>query len=154
MKAAGGALTISGGCHCGKLGLELDWPESEPLIAIRECQCSFCRKHGGAWTSHRDARLTVSGNVGDVSRYRFGTGTAEFHICRDCGVAAAATSDVDGRLYAVVNVNALDLPDSIAVTRATTDFDTETKAERLERRARNWIPEVSLLLQPAVRTRS
>ena len=40
-----------------------------------------------------------------VSKYAFGTGTARFHICGPRGVVTVVTSETDGRLYAVVNVN-------------------------------------------------
>jgi hypothetical protein len=43
-----------------------------------------------------------------VSKYAFGTKTAEFHVCTACGVVPVVTSRIDGGLYAVVSVNAFE----------------------------------------------
>src|SRR5438309_1688361 len=102
-------MLISGGCHCGNIRLELDWPDDVAEIPARACGCSFCRKHGGVWTAHPRAGLSVA--VGDralVSAYSFETRTAEFQVCARCGVVPLATSEIDALLYAVVNLNALE----------------------------------------------
>jgi hypothetical protein len=77
------------------------------------------------------------------SRYRFGTGTADFLICARCGVAPLVTSDIDSKIYAVVNVNTFDNVSGYTVTTASSDFDGESASDRLDRRQRNWIPKVS-----------
>jgi hypothetical protein len=43
-----------------------------------------------------------------VELYSFGTRTADFLICRRCGVFIAAVSDLETVPCAVVNVNCLD----------------------------------------------
>jgi hypothetical protein len=78
-----------------------------------------------------------------ISDYAFGTGTAAFHVCRACGVVPVATSRVDGRLYAVVNVNTFDDVDASLLERAMSNLEGETEADRLARRARNWIGDVA-----------
>lgn len=146
MNAGVAKRKITGGCHCGNLRLTLAWPSGEG-VGARRCGCTFCRKHGGVWTSHRDASLVISaGAATAMSRYRFGTETAEFLICAVCGVPVAVVSDIDQHLYAVVNVNALEGLDPATLTESATDFDAEDQASRLSRRARNWIPEVTLRL--------
>ena len=52
------------------------------------------------------------------------------------------SSDIDGRLYAVVNVNTFD--DEVELSRASTDFDSEAVSDRLDRRSRNWISAVTM----------
>jgi hypothetical protein len=134
-------MRIEGRCHCGNISYVLDWPGDGAAIPVRACGCSFCTKHGAAWTSHRDAALTAA--VRDpalVSTYRFGTGTAEFHVCARCGIAPLVTSAIDGRLYAVVNANTFEGFDPSALVRSATSFDGEGAGERLARRKRNWIP--------------
>ena len=136
---------IEGKCHCGNIRYALDWPGDGADIKVRACTCSFCTKHGGSWTSHREAALVAE--VGDptlVSKYRFGTGTAEFHVCARCGAVPFVTSAIDDHLYAVVNANTFEgiAPSSLA--RAAISFDGEGTGERLERRKRNWIPSVSI----------
>ena len=77
-----------------------------------------------------------------VSRYMFGTRTAEFHVCSGCGVVPVVTSEIAGRLYAVVNVNTFDGVDAALLRRSPANFDGEGTDSRLERRARNWIGRV------------
>src|SRR5262245_63769211 len=99
-------MLINGTCHCGNISFALDWLPTPSEIPARACGCTFCTKHGGVWTSKADGALKIA--VEDpslVSKYEQGTRTAEFHVCRRCGVVPVVTSSIDGRLYAVVNVN-------------------------------------------------
>ena len=136
-------VEITAACHCGNVRFNLLWPESEATIQVRECGCSFCRKHGGAWTAHRNSKLNVQiENSLRVSRYNFGTKTADFHVCTVCGVVPFVSSDIGGRQYAVVNVNTFENADRFSRVASSVDFDGEGVDSRLERRARNWIPSV------------
>jgi len=138
-------LTIDGGCHCGNIRFAFTLPDPGGPIPARTCACSFCRKHGAAHTSHPDGRLTVRIDTDDeVRRYRFGTGTADFLLCRRCGVEPVVTSEIDGRLYAVVNVNCFENVDRDRLDFAGADFDGEGTDDRLARRQRNWIGEVTI----------
>ena len=110
---------------------------------MRACGCSFCSKHGGVWTSHPAGVLKVNfAQPARVSRYAFGTGTAQFQVCAQCGVVPLATSRIDGRLYAVVNVNTFEGIDRGLLRRAPADFSGEGSDSRLARRQRNWIANV------------
>lgn len=138
-------MKIEGRCHCGNITYELRWPGAGAKIPVRACSCTFCSKCGGTYTSHRDAKLAaVIHDEALVSRYRFGTGTAEFHVCSRCGVVPFVTSMIEDNLYAVVNVNSFEGIDPSAFSRAVTDFDGETKESRLDRRKNNWIPSVTI----------
>jgi len=134
---------LHGSCHCGNVSFELAWPGDAATIPARRCGCTFCRKHGGVWTSHPEARLRVRiAQPAQVSRYEFGTGTAEFVVCARCGAAPFVSSRIDGRSYAVVNVNTFDDVDAGRITIAAASFDGEQVGDRLARRRRNWIPDV------------
>ena len=99
-------MLIQGACHCSNIMFTLDWQPSPTEIPARACGCSFCTKHGGVWTSAPDGTLKIAvKQPALVSRYAFGTRTAEFHVCSRCGVVPVVTSEIAGRLYAVVNVN-------------------------------------------------
>lgn len=138
-------MRFSGRCHCGNIHFDLDWPDEAGAIGIRACGCSFCRKHGGSWTSHRDAVLAAEvRNPALLSKYRFGTGTADFYVCARCGSVPFVTSTIDGCLYAVVNVNAIEGIDITSLARRATSFDGEGVDARLERRKRHWIPNVRI----------
>jgi hypothetical protein len=77
-----------------------------------------------------------------VSKYAFGTKTAEFHLCTGCGVVPVVTSRIDGRLYAVVSVNAFENVETALLRRAPATFEGENEQGRLNRRKRNWIADV------------
>jgi hypothetical protein len=139
-------VLIHGSCHCGNIRFTLDWHPDPSEIPARACGCSFCIKHGGVWTSFPAGRLRV--NVRDrerVSRYEFGTKTADFHVCKACGVAPLVTSLIDGRVYAVVSVNAFDDVEASRLKRMPASFDGEATGDRLARRKRNWIGDVEFV---------
>ena len=134
-------MLIRGSCHCGNIAFELDWPGDE--IPARACDCSFCTKHGGVWTSNPKGALRVTiKDPSHASQYAFGTRTADFHICKRCGIVPVVTSRIDDRLYAVVSVNAFENVDQALLRRAPASFDGEETANRLARRKRNWIADV------------
>ncbi len=138
-------MRIEGKCHCGNITYVLHWPGAGTEIPVRACSCSFCIKHGGTYTSHREAELAaVVHDEALVSRYRFGTETAEFYLCSRCGVVPFVTSTIEDNLYAVVNVNSFEGIDPSCFSRAVTDFDGETTQTRLDRRKRTWIPTVTV----------
>jgi hypothetical protein len=136
-------MLISGRCHCGNIAFELLWEPEPAEIPARACTCSFCIKHGGVWTSCPAATLSVViADPGGVSRYAFGTKTAQFHICTRCGVVPFVTSEIDGKTYAVVSVNAFQGVDRSLLKHASATFDAEDEQSRLARRKCNWIPSV------------
>ena len=136
-------MLIRGKCHCGNISFTLTWEPDPAKIPARACTCSFCTKHGGVWTSNPGGALVVV--VSDpslVSRYTFGTRTAEFHVCARCGIVPVVTSRIDEHLYAVVSVNAFEDVDPSLLQRASASFDGEGTDSRLARRKRNWIADV------------
>jgi len=139
-------MQIHGKCHCGNITVHLEWPGEPSEIPVRACGCTFCVKHGGVWTSNPSAKLVVTiDDAAQVSKYLFGTRTATFHVCVCCGVVPIATSEIDGRLHAVVNVNAFEDIDRSLLRTASADFDGEAVEARLARRQRNWIADVRIM---------
>jgi len=137
-------MLIRGKCHCGNIAFSLTWEPDPAEIQARACDCTFCQKHGGVWTSNPRGALEVTiEDPSRVSKYAFGTETAEFHICARCGIVPVVTSTVDGRLYAVVSVNAFENVDPGLLKRAPASFGTEETGSRLARRKRNWIADVT-----------
>jgi hypothetical protein len=138
-------MNISGRCHCGNIAFELALEGDPTDIPARACGCSFCMKHGGVWTSSPDARLAVTiADASLVSRYAFGSRTATFLVCSRCGAVPAVTSEIENRLYAVVNVNAFENVDPALLRRVAASFDGEDVEARLGRRKRNWIADVRI----------
>ena len=88
-----------------------------------------------------------------MAEYAFGTRTAAFHVCAQCGVVPFVTSDIDGRRYAVVNVNTFENVDAASLQRSAASFDAEDVDARLARRRRNWIANVRIVhAQPTTAT--
>jgi len=136
-------MLVTGSCHCGNITFALDWHPDPVEIPARACGCSFCVKHGGVWTSCPTGRLRVTVRKPErVSRYAFGTRTADFHVCADCGIVPVVTSLIEGRLYAVVSVNAFDDIEASRLARKPASFDGESEGDRLARRQRHWIGDV------------
>jgi hypothetical protein len=97
------------------------------------------------YTSHPDASLTARIADGTLlNKYAFGTETANFFVCRRCGAVPFVTSIIDGREFAVVNVNTFENVDATELESSTSDFDGEAVDERLGRRKRNWIGRVDV----------
>ncbi|MGE5337004.1 MAG: GFA family protein [Gemmatimonadota bacterium] len=143
-------MLIHGRCHCGNVSFELDWKPEPTEIVARACGCGFCIRHGGVWTSNPAATLKVTVREPSlVSRYSFATQTALFHVCSRCGVVPLVTCEIEGRVYAVVNVNAFDDVDPSLLSRKAMDFEGENIESRLGRRKRNWIADVEFVTRDA-----
>ena len=136
---------ITGSCHCGDIEYEFHYPGTAAQIPVRACSCTFCIKLGGVYTSHPEGRLDA--RIADetrVSKYAFGTSTAEFYVCASCGAVPFVTSTIDGKRYAVVNVNTFENVDRSELDASVTNFDGEELDGRLARRSRNWIANVTV----------
>ena len=133
--------SFTGACHCGALHLTFQTPTAPETLPLRACSCSFCRKHGVRTTS--DPAGTVSFTIDDpeqLQRYRFGTQTTDTLICRNCGIYLAAITEIDGTLYAVINVNALDGQNAFERPPEAVDYEGESAEQRRARRKVKWTP--------------
>jgi hypothetical protein len=131
--------SYQGACHCGAISTELQSDKTPAELGARTCQCSFCRAHGASWTSDPAGALTVR-IAGPVSRYRFGTGTADFLVCATCGVVPAVVAEMDGGLHGVVRVDCLAEREAFLAAAALSDYEGEALDDRLARRAGRWTP--------------
>src|SRR5579872_2373758 len=94
-----------GGCHCANIHVRLRLSKVPEDTPVRACTCSFCRSHNPRMISDPTGSLELSADDWSlVELYRFGTRTADFVICRRCGVFIAAISGLSTEPYAVVNV--------------------------------------------------
>jgi hypothetical protein len=131
----------SGGCHCGNISVQLRLSCAPEHMPLRSCSCSFCRAHGTRTLSDRDGLAEIA--VTDWSlaeRYRFGSRTADYLVCRRCGVYVGAVCETSSGWRAVINTNCLN--DRAAFTQSPTapDYEGETAVARLDRRGTNWMP--------------
>src|SRR5271165_3512319 len=97
-----------GGCHCGNLRLRLRLTRPAEDNATRSCSCSFCQAHATRTVSDPEGRVDIwARDWSGVERYRFSSGTADFLICKTCGVYIGAVCDSGQGARAVINVNSL-----------------------------------------------
>ena len=137
-----------GGCHCGNLRVTLHLPQQPEDVRPRACGCSFCRAHNTRTASDPDGKVEIrAADWSLVEAYRFGSGTAEFLLCRRCGVYLGAVCDTPAGLRATINTNSLDDRARFTQTATAVDHDGEPLEDRIARRARTWTPAV--LYRPA-----
>lgn len=101
--------SVSGGCHCGNILLDLRLANEPASYNPRACDCAFCRKHGAAYVS--DARGSLRVRISDERRigtYRQGSELAEMLLCTHCGVLVGALYRTEGQIYATVNVRVIE----------------------------------------------
>ncbi len=135
---------LRGSCHCGNIRFVFTTDKADSELPKRECQCSFCLHHGRISTSDPEGELCISITAADeVSRYRFGHRTADFHVCRTCGGVPVVTSDVDNSKFGLVDVRMIeDFPWSRAEATPH-DFEGEAVGDRHARRKSYWIGSVT-----------
>ncbi len=135
----------SGRCRCGNIRFEFESGAPRSELPVRVCRCAFCVPHGARYTSDPAGAVHVEIDDGAlVQRYAFGHRTAEFILCRRCGCVPLATSVIDEKTYAIININVTDDPDAFSRPPAAFDYDGETVDRRLTRRKENWIGTVSM----------
>ena len=108
---------------------------------MRACQCTFCRKHAALGTSDPGGDLRFSADASsELQRYRFALRTADFLICRRCGVYVGAIIETARGAFGIVNLRALHAaPDDVAPTNPVSYAD-ESIEQRRKRRRRGWTP--------------
>lgn len=143
---------LNGSCHCGDLRFVFHTNQSESEFTPRLCQCLFCIRHDAKWITDPEGTVEITyREPTTVSFYSFGTRTADFIICRNCGVLVAAVSEIDGTRYAALNSKSM-VEHSFNVQALLSDFDGESLEERLDRRKRNWIKRVTLTALGSIST--
>jgi hypothetical protein len=136
---------FKGSCHCGAIAFELATQRPVTAWAVRACQCSFCRSHGVRMTS--DPKGTVRFHVADASllqRYQFGLRSADFLLCRHCGVYVAAVTTSARGQFATLNTNVL-RPAIEAPAAAPMSYEGESLEQKLGRREERWTPAIGVI---------
>ena len=130
-----------GSCHCGAIEFTLRTSVEPANWSIRACQCSFCRAHDALSTSDPAGEIAfIASDPAMLQKYRFGLRTADFLLCRECGVYIGAVIETDSGTYGIVNVHALnEIPEDLAAT-APISYDTEDTGGRITRRKERWTP--------------
>ena len=77
-------VTLNGACHCGAVKFTVTLTEG--FASARRCTCSICRMRGAIAVTSTPADFTILQGEDNLATYRFNTGTAEHHFCRNCGI--------------------------------------------------------------------
>ena len=125
-----------GACHCGAIAARFETALAPGAVDVRADRCGFCRRHGAKTVSDPTGNLALRFREEGVLRYRFGTRTADFLVCRGCGAYIAAV--IDG--FGVLNVVGADIAAFAAREGRPVDYDAETAELRMARRRARWTP--------------
>ena len=130
-----------GQCFCGSIGYEYQTAIAASEWSIRACQCAFCRAHNALSTSDPAGTLRFhAANPDNLQRYRFAMRTADFLLCRECGVYIGAAIETDLGRFGIINTHSLKVtPADIAAVKPIT-YDSEDKHGRVGRREVRWTP--------------
>jgi hypothetical protein len=131
----------SGSCHCGAIGFTYSTQIAPPDWSIRSCQCSFCLVHDAQSTSDPAGKLRFSAvDPGKMQRYQFGLRTADFLLCRECGVYIGAIIETGKGMWGIINTHALSDPPTDISVQTPIDYDGEISGDRVSRREERWTP--------------
>jgi len=128
-----------GRCHCGAIGYSYRCETPPSDWDIRACQCHFCRAHDALSVSEPASILAFRAAEPEyLQRYRFGLQTADFLVCRRCGVYIGAIIETGKGHFGIINTHALTNPAfELAVPRPV-DYGQEQTDERVLRREERW----------------
>jgi hypothetical protein len=134
--------SIPGGCHCGAVRVEFGTAREAVAFSPRACDCSFCCKHGAAWISDPEGRLTiVECEAGVMRDYRQGSQTARFLLCARCGVCVAVVFEESGRTWGAINAGCLAANPGFGASLPASPR-TLGAADKVARWKALWIPDV------------
>ena len=132
---------FDGGCHCGAIGFSFQTAVPVAKWSVRACQCRFCRAHDALTTSDPAGRLVFLVRDPELlSRYRFNLKTADFLVCKRCGVYVGAQIATAHGAFGIINTLTLrPVPDGLPAA-ASGDYSSESPNERVARREKRWTP--------------
>jgi hypothetical protein len=134
---------FDGGCHCGNLNFVFEASSGLDVLGLRADICSFCRAHGARNTSDPNGVMRIFvADAARLERYRFGLKTADFLICKTCGVYIGALLEEGDKSWFTVNVNSFKDAPPLDAPIVPHDFDAEDAQGRIARRKMRWTPVV------------
>ena len=138
---ASGPREFQGGCNCAALGFSFETALPVNRWSVRACQCAFCRAHGALTTSDTGGRLAFHAkDARALQRYRFGLRTADFLICRRCGIYLGAQIETSRGAFGIVNVRTIAPAPSGLPDPTPANYGSENETERIDRREKRWTP--------------
>jgi hypothetical protein len=133
-------MKYSGQCHCGNLKASFETQKTPRALGVRTCQCEFCRRVGAINISDPEGEFIIDAKADDLIRYRFALRTADFLLCRQCGVYIAAVTGAAPDFRSTLNVAGLRMTAFLSIEEAPMQYGAETAEARVARRAAKWTP--------------
>ncbi len=131
---------LRGACHCGQIEVSFETAMPVDAIPLRACGCSFCRRHGTKAVADPTGRLTIIAPASGLQRYRFGLRTADYLVCRNCGVYVAAVISGQGQRRGTLNVAGTGVSALRDRPAEPVHYDDEDVGQRRARRFSSWTP--------------
>jgi hypothetical protein len=132
--------SFQGQCHCGALRGTLHTTRPAAELQVRSCQCSFCTRHGAMTVSDPAGRATFEIERAALTSYQFGTRTGTSLLCGRCGMYAGVILEDGGRVWSVMNVRGLAVPEFLGRVPEPSVYEGETPEQRVTRRKAKWTP--------------
>lgn len=129
--------TLTGGCHCGKVTLEVNLPSELESYNPRACDCDFCRENDAAYLSDPNGRVVIRTNtMANLNFFRQGNELAEFLFCAACRQLLGV------RWHQYGSVNAQVLFDKAVLGKEVSASPKQLSAEgKIGRWQKLWFPE-------------
>jgi hypothetical protein len=128
-------------CHCGALSAHYRTSLPTASWPMRACQCAFCTAHGALSTSDPSGSLTFRASEPErLQRYQFGTRSADFLICRVCGVYLGVVMSYESQRWGILNVRTIQALPSDLPAPQPMHYEGESAEARDQRRAARWTP--------------
>jgi hypothetical protein len=132
---------FKGSCHCGALGFSFQTALPVAKWTVRACQCRFCCAHGALTTSDPGGRLMFHvSRVGLLEHYQFSLKTADFLLCKRCGVYVGAQIETAHGAFGIINtLTMMPIPEGLPAA-ALAEYSSESSNERVDRREKRLTP--------------
>jgi len=129
-------------CHCGNITAFVELTSDLAQYTPRACDCDFCTKHGAAYLSDPNGKMSIHISDSDLlSRYQQGDKLVELIICRECGVLVAVTFTQDGIVLGGINSKTLYNRESLPPAQSASP-KMLAPAEKTERWKQIWFKNV------------
>lgn len=137
--------TFAGTCHCGAIRGTLQATKPAAELQLRACQCSFCMRHGAMTVSDPAGQASFDIDESALTRYQFETRTGTSLLCARCGMYAGVILEDGSRIWSVLNVRGLAVPEFENRVPEPVVYEGETPEARIARRRQKWTPTNILL---------
>jgi hypothetical protein len=140
MMPAAELLRFTGTCHCGAIRGTLAASKPAAELQVRACQCGFCTRHGAMTVSDPAGRATFQIERTALAKYQFGTRTGTSLLCARCGMYAGVMLEDEGKVWSVLNVRGLAVPELKGRVAEPVVYEGEAPEARIARRKAKWTP--------------